>query len=140
MPMTVLFACNLNSVRSPMAAAILRAAGPRYVVESAGVYDGGLDSFVEIVLGEIGVTLKGHEPKRLGAIDLSKVDVVVALTGEAEAELRRRLPAERIEVWRIRNPSDAIGGREAILEAYREVRDELKARIRARFFAADQKP
>ena len=46
LPGAVLFACTMNSVRSPMAAAILRhLAGHRVYVESAGVHAGGPDVF-----------------------------------------------------------------------------------------------
>ena len=43
-PSNVLFACTLNAVRSPMAAALMRhLAGERIYVESAGVRAGALD-------------------------------------------------------------------------------------------------
>jgi protein-tyrosine-phosphatase len=118
-----------------MAAALLRAsAGNGARVESAGVYDGGgADPFVEAVLGEIGIALETQPPRRLSALDLSRFDAVIALTAEAAAELRRILPRERIEFWDIANPSDAYGGREAILSAYRSVRDSLRERLAARF-------
>lgn len=138
---SVLFACNLNSVRSPMAAALLRAAAAgRLKVDSAGVYEGGLDPFVESVLGEVGVSLAGHEPKAMNALDLSKFDLAIALTPEAAAEARRFLPRDKIEFWDIENPSDARGGREALLAAYRAVREDLKARLEARFPEIYQKP
>ena len=87
MPKSVLFACNMNSVRSPMAAALLKArAGGRIKVDSAGVYEGGPDPFVEIVLAEINVPLEGHQPKPMRALDLEKFDLVVVLTPEAAAE------------------------------------------------------
>jgi len=138
---SVLFACNLNSVRSPMAAALLRArAGTRLKVESAGVYEGGLDPFVEIVLDEIGVSPARHEPRAMSALDLSKFDLAIALTHEAAAEARRFLPREKIEFWEIENPSEVRGGREEILAAYRAVRDCLDARLRARFPEVYQRP
>ncbi len=134
MTKSVLFACNMNSVRSPMAAALLRrAAADRLRVDSAGVYEGGLDPFVEIVMEEISVPLEGHEPKALSDVDLSKIDVVVALTPEAAVEARRFMPRESIEFWDIDNPSDERGGRDIILESYRRVRDELDARLKKRF-------
>ncbi len=136
---SVLFACNMNSVRSPMAAALLRkAAGGRMRIDSGGVHEGALDPFVEIVLAEIGVTLEGHEPKTMHTIDPARFDVVIALTPEAAAELRRTLTRERIEFWDIANPSESAGGREALLAAYRSVRDDLKRRLDARFPAADE--
>jgi protein-tyrosine-phosphatase len=129
---SVLFACNMNSVRSPMAAALLRAgADGSLQVDSAGVYEGGLDPFVEIVLDEIGVSIEGHEPKPMRALDLGSFDLAVVLTPEAAAEARRYLPREKIEYWPVENPSDARGGREEILAAYR---------LAARFPEYHQKP
>ncbi len=141
MTKSVLFVCNLNSVRSPMAAAILTGlAGGAIMVDSAGVYEGGLDPFVESVLGEIGMSLGDYEPKAVSDIRLESFDLVIALTPEAAAEVRRLLPRERIEFWPIENPSDVRGDREALMDAYRSVRDELRARIRVRFPALHEKP
>jgi protein-tyrosine-phosphatase len=135
----VLFVCNLNSVRSPMASAILASEGAAAIAaDSAGVYEGGADPFVISVLDEIGVSLGDYEPKALADVDVSRFDVVIALTPEAAAEARRLVPADRIEFWPIDNPSDVRGGAEALFDAYRAVRDELRQRIRARF-PRDQK-
>jgi protein-tyrosine-phosphatase len=137
----VLFVCNLNSVRSPMAAAILaREGAPGIVVDSAGVYEGGADPFIGQVLEEIGVSLGDYEPKALSDVDVTRFDVVVALTPEAAAEARRLLPANRIEFWPTDNPSDVRGGDDALFDAYRAVRDELRSRIRARFLAEKKQP
>ncbi len=134
MTQSILFVCNMNSVRSPMAAALLnRQTAGDAKVDSAGVYEGGLDPFVEIVMQELGVSLENHEPKTLSNVELENVDVIVALTPEAAVEARRFLPREKIEFWDIENPSQERGGREAILEAYRGVRDELQRRLQARF-------
>lgn len=134
MTQSILFVCNMNSVRSPMAAALLnRQTAGDAKVDSAGVYEGGLDPFVEIVMQELGVSLENHEPKTLSNVELENVDVIVALTPEAAVEARRFLPREKIEFWDIENPSQERGGREAILEAYRGVRDELQRRLQTRF-------
>ncbi|MEQ8179396.1 MAG: hypothetical protein RIC52_12240 [Amphiplicatus sp.] len=138
---SILFICNMNSVRSPMAAALLRAeADGALRVDSAGVYEGGLDPFVEKVMAEIGVSLVGHEPKPVGSLDLSKIDLAIVLTPEAAAEARKYLPREQIEFWPIENPSDVRGGTEDILNAYRAVRDDLRQRLRERFPQFHQKP
>lgn len=135
----VLFVCNMNSVRSPMAAAILASEpGAGLIVDSAGVYEGGADPFVASVLDEIGVSLGDYEPKALSDVDVSRFDVVIALTPEAAAEARRLLPASRIEFWPTDNPSDERGGDDALFSAYRAVRDELAARIRARFLTGQK--
>ncbi|MCK5745346.1 MAG: low molecular weight phosphatase family protein [Oricola sp.] len=141
MTKSVLFACNMNSVRSPMAAALLRqAAGDALSVDSAGVYEGGLDPFVEIVMDEIGVAMGGHAPKTLSGVDLTKFDVVVALTPEAAVEARKQLPRAAIEFWDIENPSEERGGRDAIIAAYARVRDALREKLARRFPDIHKKP
>lgn len=141
MTKSVLFACNMNSVRSPMAAALLRLkAGDAVKIDSAGVYEGGLDPFVEIVMGELGVSMHNHEPKTLSDVDLTKFDAVIALTPEAAVEARRQLPRTAIEFWDTENPSEERGGREAIIAAYRGVRDALAERLRRRFPEFHEKP
>lgn len=141
MTKSVLFACNMNSVRSPMAAALLReAAGEALSVDSAGVYEGGLDPFVEIVMAELGVAMGGHEPKTLSDVDLTKFDVVVALTPEAAMEARKQLPRAAIEFWDIENPSEERGGRDAIIGAYARVRDALRDKLVRRFPDIYKKP
>ncbi len=141
MKKSVLFACNMNSVRSPMAAALLRLdAGNQIRVDSAGVYEGGLDPFVEIVMAQLGVAMQGHEPKTLSEVDLSSFDVVVALTPEAAVEARRRLPRAAIEFWDIENPSEERGGRDAIVAAYARVRDDIRKRLARRFPDLYKKP
>ena len=141
MTQSVLFACNMNSVRSPMAAALLRrAAGDKLKVDSAGVYEGGLDPFVEMVMDDLGVAMGGHEPKKLAEVDLSGFDVVIALTPEAALEARRQAPKAAIEFWDIENPSEERGGRDAIVAAYARVRDVLARKLAQRFPDLYKKP
>lgn len=141
MTQSVLFACNMNSVRSPMAAALLRrAAGDRLTVDSAGVYEGGLDPFVEIVMDELGVAMRGHEPKTLTEVDLADFDVVIALTPEAALAAQKRSPKAAVEFWDIENPSEERGGRDAVVAAYARVRDALARKLAQRFPYLYKKP
>lgn len=138
---SVLFVCNMNSVRSPMAAALMKAGAPEgFLVDSAGVYEGGPDPFVEAVLREVGVEIAGYEPKSVDDVRLGDFDLAVALTPEAYEELHKRLPEGRVEFWNIDNPSLAVGGRDAILAAYRDVRDDLARRLSSRFKGFHHKP
>ncbi|MCL2429795.1 MAG: hypothetical protein FWD12_11235, partial [Alphaproteobacteria bacterium] len=57
-PQAVLFACNLNAVRSPMAAALLKhLAGTTIYVASAGVRSGALDPFAVAAMAEVGIDI-----------------------------------------------------------------------------------
>ena len=129
---TVLFACNMNSVRSPMAEALARhLLGEGIAVESCGVFEGQLDPFAREVLEEIGVAPPTRPSRSFAGVDPTAFDLVVALTGEAAGEARRG--GAEPEFWETENPSETRGDRDDLLEAYRRVRDQLKARIEARF-------
>ena len=132
---SILFACNMNSIRSPMAEALARAAlGPRIRIESCGVYEGILDPFAAEVLEEIDVPRPERAPQDFAKVDAEDFDVVVTLTGEAAAEARRS--GAKVEFWDTENPTDVRGDREAVLDAYRGVRDALREKIGARFGGA----
>jgi protein-tyrosine-phosphatase len=138
-PQAVLFACGLNSVRSPMAAALLRQmrGAPLYVA-SAGVRTAELDPFAVAVMAEIGIDIAAHRPITIAELeDLEGLnfDLIVTLSPEAHHQavaLTHRLAAE-VEYWPTADPADVEGNREQRLDAYRAVRDQLVARIRSRF-------
>lgn len=140
-PAAVLFACDRNLVRSPMAAALMRR---RYqgaiFVDSCGlrVRPGDLvDPFSVSVMDELGLDISGHRPKSFDDLIDSSFDVVISLSPNAHhraLELSRRQSVE-LEYWPTEDPTVATGGRENILDAYRRVRDSLDARIVQRFGA-----
>ena len=138
-PQAVLFACAFNAVRSPMAAALMRALcrAPLYAA-SAGVRVAELDPFAVAVMDEIGIDISAHRPitfEELEDLEGLNFDLIVTLSPEAHHKalaLTHRLAAE-VEYWPTADPTAAEGNREQRLEAYREVRDQLIARIRARF-------
>jgi protein-tyrosine-phosphatase len=142
LPGAVLFACNFNRVRSPMAEALLRrAVGDRVFVDSCGLKleggeaGGSVDPFVEAVMAELSSDLSRHHPKTFDQLEDSSFDLVVSLTPEAQhraVELARGRAVE-IEYWPTHDPTQSEGSREARLAAYREVRDSLAARIAERF-------
>jgi len=136
LPGAVLFACNRNAVRSPMAAAILRhLAGGRVYVASAGVRPGGADPFAAAVMEELGIDLSSHKPMSLEELEDTSFDLIVTLAPEAHhlaLDLVRNYAVD-VEYWPTLDPTYTTGNREQILEAYRTVRDGLFAKIKARF-------
>jgi protein-tyrosine-phosphatase len=136
LPKAVLFACNMNAVRSPMAEAILRhLAGRQIYVESAGVRAGEADPFAVAVMEEIGIDMSRHAPQAIADLYDSSFDLVVSLSPEAhhQALEMTRTQAIDAEYWPTIDPTAAMGSREQILNAYRDVRDTLFRRIKARF-------
>jgi protein-tyrosine-phosphatase len=136
LPGSVLFACTLNAVRSPMAEAIMKYLhGHRVYVDSCGVRAGELDAFVVTVLDEIGIDISHHRPKTFDDLEDSFFDLVISLSPEAQhraVELTRNSATE-LEFWHMPDPSLIEGSREQRLAAYRQLRDAIMRRIIDRF-------
>src|SRR5438270_10762657 len=123
-PGAVLFACNFNRVRSPMAEALLkRLVGDRVYVDSCGLEyppidpDGtaGVDPFVAAVMAELGCDLSGHRAKTFEDLEVDSFDLVISLTPESQhraVEMARGRAAE-IEYWPSFDPTPVDGAREA---------------------------
>ena len=138
-PQAVLFACGLNSVRSPMAESLLQRMFPQALyVRSAGVRKRELDPFAVAVMAELGQDISGHRPMTFEELDDWEglnFDLIITLAPEAHhraLELTRTLAAE-VEYWPTQDPTGTEGNREQKLQAYREVCDGLLLRIRKRF-------
>ncbi len=141
-PQAVLFACGQNSIRSPMAMGLFRHMfGKNIYVGSAGVKKGDLDPFAVYVMDEIGLDIAKHRPHTFEELDEWEglnFDLIVTLSPEAHhkaLELTRTLAAD-VEYWPTADPTGVVGNREQTLDAYREVRDQLTARIKQRFGTA----
>jgi protein-tyrosine-phosphatase len=124
-----------------MAAALARyLVGPSLAVASAGVRKGDLDPFAVAAMAELGLDIAGHQPTTIEELedwDGLDFDLIVTLAPEAHhraIELTHRLPAA-VEYWPTADPTVIEGNREQRLDAYRAVRDQLLARIKARFAA-----
>ena len=140
-PLAVLFACGLNSVRSPIAAGLFgQMFGRSTYVGSAGVRKGELDPFAVAVMDEIGLDISRHKPVTFEEIEEWEglnFDLIVTLAPEAHHRALEitRTNAIDVEYWPTADPSAVEGSREQRLDAYREVRDQLLARIRQRFIS-----
>jgi protein-tyrosine-phosphatase len=137
--MAVLFACTLNAVRSPMAAAMLRhLTRGGFYIESAGVRAGDLDPLAVEVMGEIGLEIAKHKPRRFEDLEDGSFDLVVTLSPEAQhkAVEMTRTAATQVEYWPTMDPTAVEGSREQRLVAYRAVRDQLMQRLKQRFLAS----
>jgi protein-tyrosine-phosphatase len=135
-PRAILFACAMNSVRSPMAEGLARLLlGPGVTVDSAGVRAMDMDGFALCVMAEAGVAMMGHVPKTFDEVDLGAYELIVTLSPEAHhciLELTRDL-ATPVEYWATEDVTHIEAARDQKLDAYRAVRDTLMARIEQRF-------
>jgi protein-tyrosine-phosphatase len=138
-PLAVLFACGLNSVRSPMAAGLFaQMLGRTVYVGSAGVRKGELDPFAVAAMAEIDIDISRHKPitfEELEDLEGLNFDLIVTLSPEAHHRALEltHINAVEVEYWPTADPTDVEGSREQRLDAYRAVRDQLSKRIRERF-------
>jgi len=138
LPVTsVLFACTYNMIRSPMAAGVLRHYhGQRIFVDSVGVREAdGVDPFAVAAMEELGIDISRHVPKTFEELEDTSIDLIVSLSPEAHhraIEMTRTMACD-VEFWNTFDPTLVDGNREAMLEAYRKVRDGLLQRVMDRF-------
>ena len=136
LPGSVLFCCTQNSIRRPREEALLKYLhGKRIYVDSVGVRGSDIDGFAVAVMDEIGIDLAKHRPKTFDDLEDTSFDLIISLSPEAQhsaVEMTRTMACD-VEYWPTMDPSVIEGSREERLEAYREVRDTLLARIRERF-------
>ncbi len=136
LPHAVLFACTLNSIRSPMAAGLLRYFhGHDIFVDSVGVRAHKVDAFAVEVMAEIGIDISEHVSKTFDDLEDTSFDLVLSLSPKAQhkaVDLTRYMACD-VEFWHTLDPSVVEGSRTVCLDAYRMVRDELAKRIKDRF-------
>lgn len=141
LPGSVLFACNHNAIRSPIAAALLRDLHSRRIfVDSVGVRPMAIDPFAVAVMAELGIDLRGHVAKSFEDLEDLSFDLVISLTPEAQhraVELTRSMACD-VEFWPSLDPTAIEGSRGEILAAYRSLRDSLWRRVQERFPASPQ--
>jgi len=133
---SVLFVCNLNSVRSVMAEHLLRSYLDVLIrVDSAGVRKGNIDNFAVEVMSEVNINISGHQPKLLESLRNDDYDTVITLSPEAQhlSKELTRYNSWEIEYWPCYDVSNVHGSREQILSSYREVRDQISKLLIKRF-------
>ncbi len=147
LPQSILFCCDHNAVRSPMAEGIMKKLyGTGTYVQSVGVRnDMEIDGFSIAVCKEIGVELARHRSRSFDEMeqwgdDLSSFDLVIALS---PASQRRALELTRffhldVEYWPILDPTGLGETRADKLASYRQARDQIVTRLTNRWGATPE--
>jgi len=141
MPHSVLFMCNFNVVRSPMAEALTKFyCGKHIYVQSIGIRAEGnqANPFAVAVMDEIGLDISRHVPKKFADLMDASFDLVVTLSPEAQhkaIDLTRTLDCQ-VEYWPTLDPTAVTGNRDNIIAAFRQTRNMLAEKIKNRFDVA----
>lgn len=142
LPQSILFCCDHNAVRSPMAEGIMKKFyGTGTYVQSVGVEnDLEIDGFSIAVCKEIDVELSRHRSRSFDELekmgeDLGSFDLVIAFSPasqERALELSRYYHLD-VEYWPILDPTGMGETREAKLLQFRAARDQIVSRLTDRF-------
>ena len=134
--MKVLFICQLNSVRSPMAEGLLRKRlGDKVFVKSCGLTPDDPNDFMLSIMKEVGVDMSNHKPLSLDDVKDENFDRIIAFTpgvkAGAEAFFGDNHP--EIELWAVPNPGEGSLDVRALLNNYRAIRSNVDARLGREF-------
>ena len=128
----ILFACNINAVRSAMAEAMIKVTYPgKIFADSCGVTPGHPDGFAISVMEEIGINMKAHQPKSFDNLDSAFYDVIISFSPEAHeaaVALTQSMDCETL-YWPVDNLANLSGSRDERLRAYRHVRDTIQLNL-----------
>ena len=126
----ILFLCTANSCRSQMAEGFACSLAPKSVrFYSAGTEPKTVHPLAIKVMKELGIDISHQSSKGLDAVPLEKIDLAVTLCGEA-AESCPALGKKTEHLhWPLSDPALAQGDEETVLKTFREVRDEIRARV-----------
>jgi len=128
----VMFVCTGNSARSQMAEGFARhLGGGRIEAHSAGVEPSRLNPFAVRAMQEKGIDISGQTSKAFDEVLARRMDVVVTVCGNAD----ERCPVLPLEVkrlhWPLEDPAAARGTDADVLARFREIRDQIEARVSA---------
>jgi arsenate reductase len=127
-PRHVLFLCVANSARSQMAEGIARSLAPAGVtVSSAGSKPSSVNPLAIRALDEIGLDIRGHSSKSVDDVSPDRVEAVITLCAEEVCPVF--LGKARRVHWGLPDPAGAGATEEEQLQAFRDVRDELRRRL-----------
>lgn len=129
----VLFLCTGNSCRSQMAEALLRKhAADRFEVYSAGLDPRPIPPLVYRVMQEVGCDLSGQRPKNvLDFLGKEYFGYVISVCANAEARCPIFPGVAYHLYWPFEDPAEATGTEEEQLAKFRQVRDQIEARLLA---------
>jgi protein-tyrosine-phosphatase len=141
-PTSVLFCCDDNAVRSPMAEGIAkRDYGIGIYIQSAGVRTApAIDPLAVAVCAEAGVDIARHRLRSFQQMEawgdqIGSYDLIVALSPAAQRHALEYTRWHDIEVayWPVLDPTGVGADTRARRTAYRHARDQIARQIRNRF-------
>ena len=128
----VFFLCAHNAARSQMAEALLRKhAGERFDVVSAGLEPTTVHPLTVRAMSEVGLDISGQQSKGLDAfLGKATVQIAIIVCERAQKNCPHIYPfATQRLYWPFEDPAACNGTEAEQLQKFRDVRDQIEARI-----------
>jgi arsenate reductase len=127
----VLFVCTGNSARSQIAEGLLRKhAADIFDAQSAGTEPKGLNPLAVEVMREVDIDIRGHRSKNVSEFKGQEIQYAIFVCSSADDRCPTLAGFTGVRLyWPFEDPAAAIGTEEARLEVFREVRNQIHARI-----------
>lgn len=128
----ILFLCAHNAARSQMAEALLRKhAGDRFDVVSAGLEPTTVHPLTVRAMNEVGLDLSGHQAKGLdGILGKTAFQLAIIVCERTQKNCPHIYPfAMQRLYWPFEDPAGLQGTEEEQLQKFRDVRNQIEARI-----------
>ena len=131
MKQKVIFICTENSCRSQMGEGLLRnMAGDKYDVFSAGLKPGFINPNAIKVMNELGVDISKHTSDDVTKYVGDEFDYIITVCDNAN-ESCPIFPGKGKRIhWSFKDPADAVGNEEEVLDEFRKVRDQIKSTLK----------
>ncbi len=135
---SVLFCCDHNAIRSPIAEGLAKLYyGKKIFIQSAGILnDLEIDGFAISVCEEIGIKLAKHQPRSFLDMDqwgdrIDSFDLVVALSETSKRKVIEATKSYAVKViyWPIFDPTVSVNRWEEKIAHYRKTRDQISAKL-----------
>lgn len=128
----ILILCTGNSARSQMAEGLLRHdAGDRFDVASAGTHPSRVRPEATEAMKEIGIDISGHRSKSVDEFANQQFDYVLTVCDHANESCPTRPGHGRRFHQSFEDPAAIEGSHEERLNAFREVRDQIRSYLRS---------
>ena len=126
----VLLLCTRNSCRSQMAEGIVNHdLRDSWEASSAGLVPSEVHPMARKVMDEIGIDISGHFSKYLEQFENARIDVIITLCGDVDAQCPTWVGKQRKVHIGILDPASAAGSEDEILQVFRIVRDDIRREI-----------
>ena len=134
----VLFLCTHNSCRSQMAESILRQFyGDKFEVFSAGIKPSEVNPYAIKCMAEVGIDISKHKSKSVERFSGERFDYVITVCDSAKESCPFFSGGVKCIHWNFIDPANASGSEKEMMAVFREIRDEIRNRIKETFREID---